>query len=85
MDILEFILKYWIQVLLGLIVAGIGVFHKRIKAWSEAYKKKEADALKDSIIKEVKEALDELTRRSDANDKAMKLEMDGIKAGLLTI
>ena len=85
MDILEFILKYWIQVLLGLIVAGIGVFHKRIKAWRDAYKKKEADALKDSIIKEVKEALDELTRRSDANDKAMKLEMDGIKAGLLTI
>ena len=85
MNILEFILKYWIQVLLGLIVAGAGIFRKRIKDWRDAYKKKEADALKDSIIKEVKEALDELTRRSDANDKAMKLEMDGIKAGLLTI
>lgn len=85
MDILEFILKYWIQVLLGLIVAGFGVFHKRIKAWRDAYKKKEADALKDSIIKEVKEALEELTKRSDANDKIIKQEMDGIKAGLLTI
>ena len=66
-------------------VTGFGVFHKRIKAWRDAYKKKEADALKDSIIKEVKEALEELTKRSDANDKIIKQEMDGIKAGLLTI
>lgn len=85
MTILEFILKYWIQVLFGLIVAGIGLFWKRIKAWRDAYKKKEAIALKDSIIKEVKEALEELTKRSDANDKIIRQEMDGIRAGLLTI
>ena len=85
MNILEFILKYWIQVLFGLIVAGIGIFWKRIKAWREAYKKKEAEALKNSIIKEVKEALEELTQRSDANDKLIRQEIDGIRAGLLTI
>ena len=85
MNILEFILKYWIQVLFGLIVAGIGIFWKRIKAWRNAYKQKEADALKDSIIAEVKEALEEFTARSDANDKIIRQEIDGIRAGLLTI
>ena len=85
LNILEFILKYWIQVLFGLMVAAIGIFWKRIKAWREAYKKKEAEALKDSIIAEVKVALEDLTKRSDANDKIIRQEMDGIRAGLLTI
>ena len=59
--VLDIILKYWLQVALGLIAAGFGLFHKRIKAWRDAHKAQEAKILKDSMVKEVKEALDDLT------------------------
>lgn len=85
MVFLDWILKYWLQVLFGLICAGVALFYKRIKAWRAAYKKKEAEKLKNSIIKEVKEALEEMSARSDANDKTLREEMDAIKAGLLSI
>lgn len=83
--VLDIILKYWLQVALGLIAAGFGLFHKRIKAWRDAHKAQEAKILKDSIVKEVKEALDDLTQRSDANDQAIKLQMDELRAGLLVL
>lgn len=85
MVFLDWLLKYWLQVLFGLICAGVALFYKRIKAWRAAYKKKQAEELKDSIIKEVKEALNDMAARSDANDKALREEMDIIKAGLLSV
>ena len=85
MVFLDWLLKYWLQVLFGLICAGVALFYKRIKAWRAAYKKKAAKELKDSIIKEVKDALNDMAARSDANDKAMREEMDVIKAGLLSV
>jgi hypothetical protein len=85
MVFLDWLLKYWLQVLFGLICAGVALFYKRIKAWREAYKKKAAKELKDSIIKEVKDALNDMAARSDANDKVLREEMDVIKAGLLSV
>ena len=83
--ILEIVLKYWLQVLLGLAVAGFGLFHKKIMAWRDAHKKQEAQVLKDSIVKEVRDALDTLTERSDENDRIMRGQMNELRAGLLAI
>ena len=65
--------------------AVLALFHKRIRTWREAHKKQEAKLLKDSIVKEVKEALDNLTERSDKNDAMMRDQIGELRAGLLTI
>lgn len=85
MVFLEWILKYWLQVLFGLICAGVGIFWKRIKAWRQAYKQKEAEALKDSIVKDLAAKFEECSKRSDANDKMIQAELGQIKDGLLSV
>ena len=85
MAIGEFLLKYWLQVLLGMVVTLLGVFRKKIKAWRDAHKKQESEQLKNSIVKEVKEALDDLTIRSDKNDEMMRGQINELRMGLLTI
>lgn len=85
MVFLEWILKYWLQVLFGLICAGVALFYKRIKAWRAEYKRKEAEELKNSIVKDLAAKFEECSKRSDANDKEIKEELGQIRGGLLSV
>lgn len=85
MVFLEWILKYWLQVLFGLICAGVALFWKRIKAWRATYKAKETEELKNSIVKDLVAKFEECSTRSDANDKAIQEQLDLVKAGLLSV
>lgn len=82
---LEWILKYWLQVLFGLICAGVALFWKRIKAWRKAYKAKETEELKNLIVKDLAVKMEECSSRSDSNDKLIKEELDLVKGGLLQV
>ena len=82
---LEWFLKYWLQVLFGLICAGVALFYKRIKAWRQAAKDVEAEKLKNSIVKDLAIKMEECSRRSDENDKALREELKEVRAGVLAV
>lgn len=85
MVFLEWILKYWLQVLFGLICAGVALFYKRIKAWRATAKEVEAEKLKNSIVKDLAVKMEECSRRSDENDKALRDELKEVRAGVLAM
>lgn len=82
---IEWILKYWLQVLFGLICAGVALFWKRIKTWRQTYKDKEQEKLKDAIVETLTAKFEECSKRSDENDKAIQAELDLFKVGLLSV
>lgn len=82
---LEWFLKYWLQVLFGLVCAGVALFYKRIKAWRQTAKEVEAEKLKNSIVKDLAEKFEECSRRSDENDKAIRDELKEVRAGILAV
>ena len=81
----EWILKYWLQVLFGLICAGVALSYKRIKAWRATAKEVEAEKLKNSIVKDLAVKLEECSKRSDENDKALREELKEVRAGVLAM
>ena len=82
---LEFILHYWLQILFGLLVSVITIFHKKIKMWYDSHNEKEQAKFRDGIIEEMRPMFKELADRSDENDKAMKQQMEELRAGVLSV
>lgn len=79
---LEFILKYWVEFVCGLVAAGIGVFAKHYvklqkKALEDAWRKKE-QAAKDEVIKKLEGELEEEIKKSEEADDEMKEQIEGL-------
>lgn len=82
---LEFITHYWLQVLFGVIISLVGIFHKKIKTWYDTHNDAQQDKFRESIIKDIKPMFQELADRSDENDKVMKKQMEELRAGVLSV
>lgn len=89
---LDFILKYWLQVGLGALVAGLSFTCKKFwslyKAESVRQHKKEFD----DLFNNIKTLLDDEHKRSQADDEVLQIQIDNLtettdslKKGLLSI
>lgn len=78
------IVKYWVEFLLGLIVAGGGFFIRRyIKMLKNEQKLKQeelATELKESIKKETDEVIEKVNSQSQQEDETLQLQIDTIKS-----
>ena len=79
---LDFIIKYWVEFVCGLVAAGIGVFAKHYiklqkKALEDAWRKKE-EAAKDEVIKKLEGELEEEISKSEEADEEMKEQIEGL-------
>lgn len=84
-SVVEIIVKYWLEVLLGLIVTGLSLFCKRVwkmyKDEKNHQKTKEQKEFYDGLQKLIKEGAEE-SRQGDA---AIREEIGVIKDGVLSI
>lgn len=78
---LEFILKYWIEFLFGLVIAGGGFIIKRTL---KSYKQERADEKKD-FLKEIQKEIQAEFVRSDKKETELQNEIKILKNGLLSI
>lgn len=78
---LEFILKYWIEFLFGLVIAGGGFIIKRTL---KSYKQDRADEKKD-FLKEIQKEIQAEFVRSDKKETELQNEIKILKNGLLSI
>ena len=79
---LDFIIKYWVEFVCGLVAAGIGVFAKHYvklqkKALEDAWRRKE-EAAKDEVIKKLEGELEEEISKSEEADEEMKEQIEGL-------
>lgn len=95
----EFVIKYWIQVLFGLIVTIIAARYKKIKAWwkeisDDKEKKKQEGRMLEirACVDELKPMLEDIAKQSAEGDAALRAEMNTLaaevsilKGGMLTI
>lgn len=78
---LEFILKYWIEFLFGLVIAGGGFIIKRTL---KSYKQERADEKKE-FLKEIQKEIQAEFVRSDKKETELQNEIKILKNGLLSI
>lgn len=78
---LEFILKYWIEFLFGLVIAGGGFIIKRTL---KSYKQERA-AEKKEFLKEIQKEIQAEFVRSDKKETELQNEIKILKNGLLSI
>lgn len=78
---LEFILKYWIEFLFGLVIAGGGFIIKRTL---KSYKQERANEKKD-FLKEIQKEIQAEFVRSDKKETELQNEIKILKNGLLSI
>ena len=83
----EFLIKYWLQVLLGLIVAGIAAKFRAIKAWWQEIQNDKEKKIKAERMEEVRACIDELrpmlqdiADQSAAGDQVLRTEMNTLAA-----
>lgn len=85
MNLIDFLIKYWLEVFLSLIVAGMGFALK--KTWG-LYKREREEKEKAKIKAEVNEAYQKSHKEDEIIQKeisALKIEIDIFKKGLLSI
>ena len=96
---MQFVTKYWIEVLFGLIVTIVSARYKKIKAWwkeikddKEKKKKEERMGEVKAYVNELRPMLEEIAKQSAEGDETLRAEMDTLaaevqilKGGLLTI
>lgn len=75
---LDFILKYWIQVIFGVIVAAIGLFGR--KFWS-MYKEKSKSQLREEIRDEISNSINKLSEENQEQNK----QIQSIYAGIINL
>ena len=78
----DFIIKYWVEFICGLVAAGIGIFAKHYvklqkKALEDAWRKKE-EAAKDEVIKKLEAELESEISKSEEADEEMKEQIEGL-------
>lgn len=78
----DFIIKYWVEWVCGLVAAGILVFAKHYiklqkKAMEDAWRKKE-EAAKDEVIKKLEGELEAEIKKSEEADEEMKEQIEGL-------
>ena len=78
---LEFILKYWIEVLFGGVVAiGSFIFKRTLKSY-----KLERQKEKETLLKDVRKEIRTEFERSNEKETELQSEIKVIKAGLLSV
>lgn len=92
----DFIVKYWVQWICGLISAGVIAWAKRYvklqkESWLAQWQKKEEE-LKHGLMVQFQEDLKEEIRKSDAADQRMNAEiqtlselLENLNTGLLSV
>ena len=78
----DFIIKYWVEFVCGLVAAGIGIFAKHYvklqkKALEDAWRRKE-EAAKDEVIKKLEAELESEISKSEEADEEMKEQIEGL-------
>lgn len=88
MSLLDFIMKYWVEVAFGLLVAGAGWFIKRYFTLEAMQRQKEQD----EFYNKIKGEIDKERECSKSDDVALQTEMSALstvlkslKRGLLSI
>lgn len=89
---LEFIAKYWLEFVFGLIAAGIIAFFKYFYKLKNQQIEKEHEEFKESILEVIEDKIVAQGQRTEEEDKKLEQEIsllkqsqESIKAGLLSM
>lgn len=89
---MDWVLKYWVEILFGLVMTGITVFYKRFLDLSKKERTKMREDFKTDIKKQIREEFD--TKFKENTERDIMLEetltridkrLDTITAGLLSV
>ena len=88
----DFIAKYWLQVLFGLVVTIVSARYKKIKNWwkeikDEKEKKKKAERMAEvkACIDELKPMLEDIAKQSIEGDTSLREEIDSLNEKLVAL
>ena len=85
---IQFIIKYWIQVFFGIVVTGLGMCIKHYYKIVQAYKKNEQNILINQIKEEVETSILPIKKLIDEvnnNNNILAQDFKNIKLGVLTL
>lgn len=82
---LDFIMQYWLQVLLGLISTGLGFLARKFWSLYKSEQKHQKTKEQEEFCQELKEAIAEQGEQSHQGDKILQEQIDAMKSGLLTV
>lgn len=83
--LLEFVVKYWVQFVFGLLVAGGTAIIKRYKFLLKQEKERQVKETRNEIVEEVKKLVDAAMQRSDECDARISKSVEGLRRGVLSI
>lgn len=81
----EFIIKYWVQWLLGLIALGLGALAKKFYSMYKAEKERKANEEHEKLVKELSSILDEKCEEIISVNIQQQNQIDEIREGVLDL
>lgn len=81
----EFIMNYWLQTLLGLISTGLGLLAKKFWKLYKSEKQHQKTEEQKQFYQGLKDAIAEQGEQSRAGDKLLQDQVDIMKQGILTV
>lgn len=82
---IEFIIKYWLQFLFGLIAAGLGIVCKRFYSLYKAEKERNKSDEKQEISKEITNAINRNYELSKQDDTQLQSQINNVHAELMIL
>ena len=83
--LLEFVIKYWVEFVFGLIVTGGGYFIRRYLKMREDEQNRERTKFYDNFKKDIFIKYDEIKKESENGDLELQKQLDLLRKGILSL
>lgn len=81
----EFIIKYWLEFLFGLVVAGLSFLCKKFYTLYKLEKEHQKTKEQTAFYEGIKETIREVGKESLKGDQALQTQINAVSAGILSI